>query len=702
MNHYEILGVSAEATDQQIKEGYRREAMKWHPDRHEGAAAKANADKRFKDLALAYRTLRDPTSRREYDDQLAFELHQEYETSQRERARQGQEEQRNQEQARQQKHEHRERRQHDSAGTRPPFDESMSGADADQMFREQMLDLATELAGRGFPQFNIFRALVALGCPEKMAQAVAAIAASKDSTPKTGDRPESKSNAEGSSQHSRKEKSDGFIVRPRRFLTILGALFGLASIAYSAYAWMDAYSGISWSGSGYMGVPNSIWQIFHQYVGGPFGAACLVFWGQISSANVLMIIETDGIRFTRRGGQLTKWSEIDHFSFDGKKLKFSGIKDRKKWSEQFPRIFVSTDCNEIVERTHKLKFGQSLSPESSQNQVKRKSFPFVSLLIAVPLVGILAAIGLPAYQDYKQRAKVASGFAAGTEAGKAVSDYVVAKGKGPPDLLSAGFTVPPSDAVKNITFDKQAGLITITFHDRFFDNKALLLVPSVADDKVTWLCTSEGIAKQLLPSACRETQVAADAKLDAIKVEVQRQVNTNAEYAKAVAAIEKQHPELNPDSAQYNSGSLDWVASKKKMYQERGNSPINAIQLAVADYGAALESSRRTQTENQVQKLRMSDSATFFGGAGKRVSLNFRNIEIRPLLQVFSDFSGYRFIVAEDVQVSVNIRTYDQPWTQELFQMLNQNRLAVIKVSGNYYVFHSSLSDEEAFRQANR
>ena len=53
MNFYEILGVSADATDQQIKEAYRREAMKWHPDRHEGFAAKGNADRRFKDLALA-------------------------------------------------------------------------------------------------------------------------------------------------------------------------------------------------------------------------------------------------------------------------------------------------------------------------------------------------------------------------------------------------------------------------------------------------------------------------------------------------------------------------------------------------------------------------------------------------------------------------------------------------------------------------
>ena len=39
MNHYEILGVGPDATEQQIKEAYRREAMKWHPDSHDGEVA---------------------------------------------------------------------------------------------------------------------------------------------------------------------------------------------------------------------------------------------------------------------------------------------------------------------------------------------------------------------------------------------------------------------------------------------------------------------------------------------------------------------------------------------------------------------------------------------------------------------------------------------------------------------------------------
>ena len=88
MNHYEILGVGPDATEQQIKEAYRREAMKWHPDRHDSAAAKGEADRRFKDLAVAYRTLRNPVDRANHDRQLEQKLRQEYDTRKKEQAQQ--------------------------------------------------------------------------------------------------------------------------------------------------------------------------------------------------------------------------------------------------------------------------------------------------------------------------------------------------------------------------------------------------------------------------------------------------------------------------------------------------------------------------------------------------------------------------------------------------------------------------------------
>ena len=66
-NHYEILDVSPDAKVSEIKAAYRRQAMKWHPDR-KGSSPEATV--RFQQIAEAYRVLRDPALRNEYDAYL--------------------------------------------------------------------------------------------------------------------------------------------------------------------------------------------------------------------------------------------------------------------------------------------------------------------------------------------------------------------------------------------------------------------------------------------------------------------------------------------------------------------------------------------------------------------------------------------------------------------------------------------------------
>lgn len=154
--HYESLGVPEDATSAQIKEAYRREAMKWHPDRHESESAKDDAHRRFKEIGEAYRTLRDPEARAAYDAELALQRAAPHQRSQ---------------------------DPHASARSAPPesdrsHDSARSTEDADQaMFLEQMVDLAFELMTKGFPEHQVTAALVGLGCPDSMARAVAAIAA---------------------------------------------------------------------------------------------------------------------------------------------------------------------------------------------------------------------------------------------------------------------------------------------------------------------------------------------------------------------------------------------------------------------------------------------------------------------------------------------------------------------------------------------
>jgi molecular chaperone DnaJ len=63
-NYYDILGVSKNATQDEIKKAYRTLAFKYHPDRNPGDAA---AEEKFKQITAAYDTLSDDTKRRNYD-----------------------------------------------------------------------------------------------------------------------------------------------------------------------------------------------------------------------------------------------------------------------------------------------------------------------------------------------------------------------------------------------------------------------------------------------------------------------------------------------------------------------------------------------------------------------------------------------------------------------------------------------------------
>ena len=72
-SYYELLGVSADATDEEIKKAYRKAALKHHPDRNQ---SDKSAEEKFKKISEAYETLSDKTRRRQYDMDDPFDAFQ--------------------------------------------------------------------------------------------------------------------------------------------------------------------------------------------------------------------------------------------------------------------------------------------------------------------------------------------------------------------------------------------------------------------------------------------------------------------------------------------------------------------------------------------------------------------------------------------------------------------------------------------------
>jgi len=134
------------------------------------------------------------------------------------------------------------------------------------------------------------------------------------------------------------------------------------------------------------------------------------------------------------------------------------------------------------------------------------SIVIIMLLIIsfVMLFGILAAIAIPAYQDYTVRAKISAGINAASVAKLAVAETYLETGTVPADNTAAGF-VFKNDAANVRDIQIEDGVITIVMAASPVEGGSIILEPSKgADDSIVWDCYSTDIEKKYLPSSCRQ------------------------------------------------------------------------------------------------------------------------------------------------------------------------------------------------------
>jgi len=141
------------------------------------------------------------------------------------------------------------------------------------------------------------------------------------------------------------------------------------------------------------------------------------------------------------------------------------------------------------------------------NKRMQKGFTLIELMIVVAIIAILAAIAIPAYQDYLIRAQVSEGAVLTGGAQTAFSEYFSNHGTMPTTNLAAGIAKSSSITGKYVTGVAIASsVITATFGgqaNKAIANATFVLSPVVNVGSISWTCTKSTVNTKYLPSSCR-------------------------------------------------------------------------------------------------------------------------------------------------------------------------------------------------------
>lgn len=135
----------------------------------------------------------------------------------------------------------------------------------------------------------------------------------------------------------------------------------------------------------------------------------------------------------------------------------------------------------------------------------QKGFTLIELMIVVAIIGILAAVALPAYQDYTVRARMSEVIVMGSPAKLAVAE--TASSLGALNLVTSansGYAFPGgTDQVSAVAITDTTGVVTMTSTVVGATGAVTLTPADLGGGQLTWVCASAAIDARFLPANCR-------------------------------------------------------------------------------------------------------------------------------------------------------------------------------------------------------